>query len=125
MSVEPLAPAGSVTQRPIRVGLRWSPGRPDEVSLLFSTGQEQVRWEMALQLLRDGVDGPAGMGDVFWCPSPLDPTLVELVLASPNGRAGFLVNLQDLCQFLALVDAAPAVAAPAELSDSQIWAALS
>ena len=91
---------------PVRADLNYDVSDPYAVQVCFhtgsgSTGGDVVQWTFARQLLSDGVNAPAGEGDVqVWPSSSGDLPVVCLSLSSPSGRALFEVPLMDLVEFL-------------------------
>lgn len=91
--------------------LRYDLDDPYAVHATFrpaSPGGPSVRWTFARALLREGLERPAGLGDVAVWPGPDGDTgeTVVLALSSPNGRARFRAARRDVVAFLARTDAA-------------------
>jgi hypothetical protein len=88
---------------PVTATLRYEAGDPWAIRVHFRTGDdgEGVEWLFARQLLTDGVNRPAGQGDVRVWPAPdrRDPT-VFLAMSSPSGSALFEVDRDRLARFL-------------------------
>lgn len=94
---------------PINVTLSWSAKSPHEVLLTFMTRRRRaVEWRTALDLLIDGLYGPAGLGDISILPCLDDPCRVELILESPSHphAVGFTARRQALWEFVAAMQAA-------------------
>jgi hypothetical protein len=70
---------------------------PYAVQMAFRTGDGQVTWTFARELLFDGMRRPTGEGDVFLEP---DADAVRLVLKAPTGTAEFALDAFDLAVFL-------------------------
>ncbi len=89
-------------QTPVLARLTWRPGDPwvVEATFLRSTRPEQdVVWLLGRDLLWDGLDAWVGDGDVEVGPGE-DDRQVELLLSSPGGHAGFVLDAQPLAEFL-------------------------
>jgi hypothetical protein len=94
----------------------WSAHQPHEVILTFRTWRQGcVEWHVGIELLVNGLNGPAGVGDVTIIPSLDDPQAVELILtdsACPLGLgAGFTVAKQALREFLVEIQEAHSASA--------------
>lgn len=96
--------APDATALPVRASLRYDPGDPYAVHILFhadSTGGETVGWSFARELLMTGLDEPAGIGDVrVWPWATPRGDFVALALSSPDGNALFEVPRGVLVRFL-------------------------
>jgi len=76
--------------------------KAEELGVAATGGEEVVEWTFARQLIVDGLDAPAGMGDVrVWPVAEDHGTLVALALCSPSGEALFEVPRIALSDFLA------------------------
>ena len=91
---------------PVRANLSYDIADPYAVQVSFHTGGDNgeiVEWTFARQLLTEGVQAPAGEGDVRVWPSTADgEPVVCLALSSPSGKALFEVPLPELVDFLAM-----------------------
>jgi hypothetical protein len=96
--------AADATALPVRASLRYEPDDPYAVHMLFhaeSTGSESVSWSFARELLVNGLDGPAGIGDVrVWPWTSQRGDFVALMLSSPDGNALLEVPRSILVRFL-------------------------
>jgi hypothetical protein len=76
---------------PVRVNLRYTADDPHAVILDIATPQRSgwVRWQMARDLLADGLNAPTGEGDVHVSPVEVAPgergDTVAVELSSPEG----------------------------------------
>jgi hypothetical protein len=87
----------------VRTSLRYDPAEPCSVEVLFhfDDGYGPVRWSFARELLVDGLDEPAGLGDVRIWPWPTPRgDLIALAISSPEGHALFEVPRAVLVRFL-------------------------
>ncbi len=89
----------------VAASLRYDTSDPYAVHVTFHTGgtgdDTQVIWTFARELIVDGMDTAAGMGDVrVWPVSGADGAAVALALCSPSGEALFEVPRQALADFL-------------------------
>lgn len=100
-----ILPDGTVL--PVSACLEYETTDPYAVQVTFHTGGNDddcsVVWTFARQLIVDGLDRPAGLGDVrVWpmpdagCPVPA----IALALCSPSGEALFEVPREVLSTFL-------------------------
>jgi hypothetical protein len=82
--------------------LYYSPDIPHCVEATFDLGGDHapVVWTLGRELLRDGLSGPAGLGDVQIGPTDLDSRTLHLRLQSPDATAEFSVPAQELADFL-------------------------
>ncbi|MEU6269741.1 MULTISPECIES: SsgA family sporulation/cell division regulator [Saccharopolyspora] len=86
---------------PVRVELRYETRDPYAVAVIFNAGQShQVRWEVARDLLADGLVADSGEGDMRIGPCPDKPELLLITLRSPSGQATFETPAEKLAQFL-------------------------
>ncbi len=88
--------------------LRWTPDRPDDAELMLGAQP----WVFGLDVIREGLRGPAGVGEVFVCPSLHGP-IHEIVLDNGDNRGALYVRSSDLREFVAGVDVARAHSTPA------------
>ncbi|MEU0030745.1 SsgA family sporulation/cell division regulator [Streptomyces sp. NPDC006335] len=86
----------------VLVRLFYSPDTPYCVDVTFDLGGDHtpVMWTLGRELLRDGLSGPAGMGDVHIDPTDLPSHTVRLRLDSPHGSAELSLPGQALGDFL-------------------------
>ncbi|MGB9378420.1 MAG: SsgA family sporulation/cell division regulator [Mycobacteriales bacterium] len=87
--------------------LEYETSDPYAVQVTFHTGSSAdecaVVWTFARQLIIDGLDRPAGLGDVRVWPVPDDGgscASVALALCSPSGEALFEIPREALQGFL-------------------------
>ena len=81
----------------LRVSLTWDRTDPHAVIMDLYPRKGPVRWVFAWSLLKDGVNGVAGLGDVRLC-TVLDRTYI--LLESPEGRTVLQVATAELVAFL-------------------------
>lgn len=95
-----VAPDGATL--PVAADMHYDPGDPFAVHVAFHTGiAEDVVWTFARQLLVEGLERPAGLGDVRVWPWPERVgRSVALALSSPSGQALFEVQRDALERFL-------------------------
>jgi hypothetical protein len=95
---------GEVTL-PVAARLTYEPTDPYAIRMMFRTGEGEVVWTFARDLLLDGMRRPAGEGDVLVQP---DGEAITLVLSAPTGRAEFALDAFDIAVFLeGTTDAVP------------------
>lgn len=97
-----LYPDGQLPRRLPTITLEWDPDRPRRVTLCAAT----VEWTFGIQLLADGLTGPAGVGDVFICPDLLhngEPRH-EIVLDPGRHRCSLRVRTENLEAFADALD---------------------
>lgn len=82
----------------VSVTLEWTSNDPFAVTLHFPG---PTTWTTSRDVLAAGCDGAAGLGDVTVLPDLDDEQWLELVISSPNGRAGFRLPRSVLATFLA------------------------
>lgn len=82
--------------------LHYSPDTPHSIECTFDFGdaRDPVVWHFERELLREGLGGPAGVGDVQIRPAGPDARMLRLHLHSPGGAAEFTVPGQALEEFL-------------------------
>ncbi|NUQ96121.1 MAG: SsgA family sporulation/cell division regulator [Streptomyces sp.] len=82
--------------------LSYSPDTPHCVEVTFDLGGDHapVTWTLGRELLRDGLSGPAGLGDVHIAPTDLHSHTLHLRLDSPHGTAEMSLPGQALGDFL-------------------------
>lgn len=91
--------------------LTWWPGDPHAVEVCFGL----KTWLLALSLLQDGLDGPAGLGDVFVAPAP--GYRLEVVLDSPDEHIALHFSTVAVRAF---VEDVAAVWEPVEIDDREL-----
>jgi hypothetical protein len=97
-----LYPDGRLPRRLPAITLEWDRDRPRRV-ILCAGG---VEWPFGIQLLFDGLIGPAGVGDVFICPDLLhngEPRH-EIVLDGRQYRCSLRVRTENLESFADALD---------------------
>ncbi len=105
---------------PVRASLRYDPSDPYAVHVVFHPDQgggEPVGWSFARDLLRIGIDEPAGLGDVRVWPWAPRGDRVALALSSPDGNALFEAQRSVLARFLRRTYAAVPVGRESEYLD--------
>jgi hypothetical protein len=86
---------------PLPVSLRYSSADPYAVRAVFSGDGMEVEWVFARDLLRSGLAGPIGDGDVHVWPSwGTGRELVMISLTSPDGQAVLEAGAEDVRTFL-------------------------
>lgn len=97
-----LYPDGRLPRRLPTITLEWDPDRPRRIILCVHT----VEWVFDIRLLFDGLIGPAGVGDVFICPSVFGDTagFHEIVLDPGEHRCSLRVRTHDLEAFADALD---------------------
>lgn len=105
LSLRLVLPDGTVL--PVSASLEYETSDPYAVQVTFHTGGAgddcAVVWTFARQLIIDGLDRPAGLGDVRVWPVPErndSSKAVALALCSPSGEALFEVPREALSSFL-------------------------
>lgn len=89
----------SMCKSPLTVGLLYDASDPYAVRASFHVGKnESVEWVFARDLLRRGLKGPAGSGDVRICPLPRGVLGVGLV--SPCAKARFELDAREVDDFV-------------------------
>jgi len=95
------------TALPVSASLEYERSDPYAVQISFETGGAgadcAVVWTFARQLIIDGLERPAGLGDVLVWPVPNEDdssAAVALALCSPSGQALFEVPRKALSEFL-------------------------
>jgi hypothetical protein len=75
---------------------------PWAVTIIFGRSDDQVRWVIGRDLLRQGVTDPAGEGDVTLWPSidECGRAAVVMELCSPGGRLVTQLHTSELSRFL-------------------------
>lgn len=86
---------------PLPVTLRYSARDPYAVRAVFSGDGMEVEWVFARDLLRSGLSGPVGDGDVHVWPSwGTGRELLMISLTSPDGQAVLEASSRDVRSFL-------------------------
>lgn len=86
---------------PVQTEFRYAIGDPWAVTLSFRTARGWVQWSVSRDVLIEGLQTPAGPGDVHI--EPLGTTTAAhtlITLYSPDGRADFVVDTEDLSDLL-------------------------
>jgi hypothetical protein len=123
-----VAPDGVALE--VRATLRYEPADPYAVHVVFAAAEgadePSVSWSFARQLLVEGLEEPAGIGDVrVWPWSNKTGPVVALALTSPDGHALFEVPRRTLEDFLRRTfDEVPAGAETAQLDLDAVVGAL-
>jgi hypothetical protein len=88
---------------PLTASLYYRADDPYAIRMTFHTGAEEpVEWLFARDLLAEGLDHPAGDGDVRIWPATGDgPQILNIRLSSPSGTAHFQAPLAAFTRFLA------------------------
>lgn len=82
--------------------LSYDAHEPFAVTATFRTGEGDITWVFARDLLRDGLTRPAGEGDIVIRPAhPSRGALIILTLNSPSGSARLEGSREDLRAFVA------------------------
>ncbi len=95
------------TVLPVSASLDYDTAEPYAIQVTFHTGGAgadcAVVWTFARQLIIDGLDRPAGLGDVRVWPVPDEDggPAIALALSSPSGEALFELPRAALSDFLA------------------------
>ncbi len=100
MLLEFVDPQGEATS--IESELVYDPADPFAVSMLFKTGEQEVRWTFGRELLLEGRYEPTGDGDVHvWpCLSAAGNAVAIIELCSPDGEVLVQAGTRDLDHFL-------------------------
>jgi hypothetical protein len=117
LGLELIDSSGAVT--PIESEMHYDPSDPYAVTAVFLTGSSEVRWTFGRDLLLEGVQEPAGDGDVHvWPCMDADGGEVVLVeLCSPDGEALVQARAGELSSFLDRVTTAVPVGSESDLLD--------
>ncbi len=84
------------------VSTRWTydTSEPYALTVAFATERGRwVEWVFARELLVDGLTEPAGLGDLRVRPDE-DPDLLLLEIRAPSGNATFVLDRDDIEDFL-------------------------
>ncbi|WP_369069480.1 SsgA family sporulation/cell division regulator [Kineococcus terrestris] len=93
---------------PVPASLHYGADDPYAIHAVFRGGDADVEWVFARDLLREGLVGPAGDGDVHVrpCSGSVDGRRrVLLRLSSPDGNAELEADEADVRRFLRRADA--------------------
>src|SRR3954447_9571603 len=87
---------------PFAVRVRFGDDGPDEVTTPYDTPDEDggVEWLLSRDLLRAGLTGPVGEGDVRLWPARGGLDVVFLQLRAPSGEALFELSAAVVADFL-------------------------
>ena len=85
---------------PFAVRVRFGDGGPDEVDGYDAPEDDGVEWLLSRDLLRAGLTGPAGEGDVRLWPARGGLDVLFLQLRAPSGEALFEVSGAVVGDFL-------------------------
>lgn len=87
---------------PLPAALDYDTEDPYAVAASFNTGESNVRWVFARELLASGVYEPTGDGDVHvWpCLDVRGRAVTIIELTSPDGEALMQARSADVCAFL-------------------------
>ncbi|GAA2141324.1 SsgA family sporulation/cell division regulator [Kitasatospora kazusensis] len=88
----------------VRTRFRYDPERPYEVLLTFHVGRsDEADWVFSRELLRDGLRGLSGQGDVKLWPAycPCHGSTLHMALESPYGSALLEVSKPSVQDWLA------------------------
>lgn len=107
------------TSTPLAAELCYESSDPFAVTARFRTGTTEVRWVFARDLLAEGLYEPAGDGDVHvWpCLDARGHAVTIIELASPDGEALMQAHSEDVCEFLANVEALVPTGCESDLLD--------
>lgn len=106
---------------PVTGVFRYQPGQPYAVELTF-VGYNGIRWVFARDLLTDGLDGMAGLGDVkVWPGRSKRGPMVCIGLSSPEGRSSFEAHRRTMARFLDRTFAAVPQGAESTHVDVDSW----
>ncbi|WP_129669428.1 SsgA family sporulation/cell division regulator [Phytoactinopolyspora endophytica] len=95
---------GTPDPSPLPADFEYSIHDPLSVTVAFGTNSDApVRWVFARDLLSEGLDGQAGIGDVTVSPvgSPNGIPAIEIRLSSPDGDAFLRAPADAIEEFLA------------------------
>jgi hypothetical protein len=100
MTVRVTQPEGPAV--PVAAQLRYDARDPFAVILEFRVTHERtVSWALARDLLRDGIDAPAGLGDARIAPPVTRRGPLTLTLSGRDGVASFELPRAPVLAFLA------------------------
>jgi sporulation and cell division protein SsgA len=84
----------------IKTILSWSADDPYAITISLTTKRLARDWLVSRDLLLAALNGPVGLGDVSVFPDIRDDRRLELVISSPDGKAGFRMSRRSLTTFL-------------------------
>ena len=109
---------GDVRETPVSCRLEYSPAEPYAVHATFHTLEGDISWVFGRDLLRAGLDEPAGEGDVtLWPADGADGPIVCIALSSPTGEALLEADPAPLAAFLTRTLEQVPIGAETELID--------
>lgn len=91
---------------PLVAGLHYSAEDPYAVRIAFHVGMDEpVEWVFGRDLLCEGIEGPAGLGDVRVSPAAepvngTDEEMLTIEISSPYGQARFEAPVWEVAEFL-------------------------
>ncbi|MCH9817151.1 MAG: SsgA family sporulation/cell division regulator [Actinomycetia bacterium] len=99
--IEEMVPAwfGETTNGSVLAMFSYEPSDPFAVTARFTTGDLEVSWTFGRELLREGLLGTSGLGDVRF--SHRNRREINLDLVSPDGSARIVCDATALNRFLA------------------------
>jgi hypothetical protein len=88
---------------PLMASLCYTADDPYAIRMAFHVGtDEPVEWIFSRELLAQGMDGPAGEGDVHvWPGTDHGLGVLNVALSSPFGHAHFEAPMNAIAEFLA------------------------
>lgn len=88
---------------PLMASLCYTGDDPYAIRMAFHVGaDEPVEWIFSRELLAEGIDGPAGEGDVHvWPGTDHGLGILHVALSSPFGHAHFEAPMTSIAEFLA------------------------
>lgn len=88
---------------PLMASLCYTGDDPYAIRMAFHVGaDEPVEWIFSRELLAEGIDGPAGEGDVHvWPGTDHGLGILHVALSSPFGHAHFEAPMISISEFLA------------------------
>lgn len=96
-----LPASGSTAVTPVSTRWSYDTDEPYAITVAFATDRGKwVEWVFARDLLIEGVNEPAGEGDLRIAPDE-DPDLLILEIFAPTGSAAFTLDRDDTESFLA------------------------
>jgi hypothetical protein len=90
--------------RPLPAQFRYSARDPLAVTVIFDVlSDSPISWVFARELLAEGLDGRAGVGDISIWPTEDEAGLpaIQIRLSSPDGDAYILASAPQVEEFLA------------------------
>jgi hypothetical protein len=92
---------GDEHSMPVPACFSYSAHEPLSVTAAFQGNDTSVKWVFARSLLKDGVSGPVGEGDVAcWPTTVCGEQVVCISLRSPSGQALLEAPLDEVSSFL-------------------------